>query len=137
MRTEDEIEEKYEELNQRMSNMSSDELFNVASTDGQRFILEWIMEKKSSRKLFWLGISILIFTAVFATFVLVGYNFDTKFWYDKPYLDDSYYTFHPHEDDTCETLQSKFDLFHPKGTNPVRFEIMKEMFQKDCEVIIR
>jgi hypothetical protein len=68
---------------------------------------------------------------------MIAYNFDTKFWYDKPYLSDSYYTFHPHEDDDCKTLQDKLDLFHPRGTNPIRFEIMKSMFQNDCEVIIR
>ncbi len=69
-------------------------------------------------------------------FVNVAYNYETKFWYDKPYLDSDYYTFHPHIDDSCETLQSKFDLFHPNGTNPIRFEILKEMFANDCEIIL-
>lgn len=43
MKTQKEIEEKYEELNQRMAKMSPGDFFNVASTDGQRFILEWVL----------------------------------------------------------------------------------------------
>lgn len=70
------------------------------------------------------------------SFVLVTYNFETHFWYDTPYFSGSYYTFHPHQEDSCETLKSKFDLFHPNGSNPIRFEIVKEMFEKECEVVI-
>lgn len=69
--------------------------------------------------------------------VSLTYNFETGFWYDTPYSSSSYYTFHPHVDDTCQDLQSKLDLFHPRGTNPIRFEVMKAMFKADCEVIIR
>jgi len=78
----------------------------------------------------------LIFHVGWTTFENVAYNYETKFWYDKPYLNSDYYVFHPHTDDSCETLQSKFDLFHPNGTNPIRFEILKEMFANDCEVIL-
>jgi len=45
--------------------------------------------------------------------------------------------FHPHEDDSCETLKSKFELFHPNGSNPIRFEIVREMFVKECGVVIQ
>lgn len=69
--------------------------------------------------------------------VSIFYNSNTGFWFDKPYLDEGYYIWHPHENDTCEELQSKLDLFHPDGTNPVRFELLKAMFEQRCEVILR
>lgn len=44
IRSRKEIEEKYEELNERMvKNYGSGDFFNVASTDGQRYILEWVL----------------------------------------------------------------------------------------------
>ena len=43
MKTQKEIEEKYEELNKRMSKMEPGDMFGVASTDGQRYILEWVL----------------------------------------------------------------------------------------------
>ena len=46
IRSRKEIEEKYEELNQRMQeNSGSGDFFNIASTDGQRFILEWVLKQ--------------------------------------------------------------------------------------------
>jgi len=85
------------------------------------------------------GLMLLLIASITSLVIIVGlsYNFETGFWYDTPYTSSSYYTFHPHPDDTCEDLQSKLDLFHPKGTNPIRFEVMKAMFKADCEVIIR
>ena len=38
-----EIEQKYEELNQRMSKVSPMDMFGTASTDGKRYILEWVL----------------------------------------------------------------------------------------------
>ncbi len=46
MRTEAEIKKKYEELNERMLKMTPMDMFGIASTDGQRFILEWVLERK-------------------------------------------------------------------------------------------
>lgn len=43
MKTRSEIEKKYEELNEQMSKLSPGQYFEIASTDGQRFILEWIL----------------------------------------------------------------------------------------------
>lgn len=44
IRSRKEIEEKYEELNERMREISGKgDFFNVASTDGQRYILEWVL----------------------------------------------------------------------------------------------
>jgi len=43
MKTRAEIEKKFEELNEQMSRLSPGQLFEVASTDGQRFILEWVL----------------------------------------------------------------------------------------------
>jgi len=76
---------------------------------------------------------------IILTGVLIGlsYNFNTHFWFDTPFADPNYHVWHPHTNDSCDELQSKLDLFHPKGTNPVRFEIMEAMFLNDCEVIIR
>jgi len=45
MKTQAEIEKKYEELNKRMSKLSPMDSFSIASTDGQRFILEWVLGK--------------------------------------------------------------------------------------------
>ena len=81
------------------------------------------------------GIAIVMF--IYAISILfVGYNFETHLWYDKPYLNPDYYVFHPHEEDTCDDLESKFGLFHPKGSNPIRFEILQDMFEKECKVKI-
>lgn len=43
MRTQKEIEKKYDELNERMAKIMPGDMFNVASTDGQRYILEWVL----------------------------------------------------------------------------------------------
>jgi len=43
MKTQKEIEEKYEELNERMRKQSPWNFFGIASTDGQRYILEWVL----------------------------------------------------------------------------------------------
>jgi len=43
MKTRAEIEKKFEELNKQMAKLSPGQLFEVASTDGQRFILEWVL----------------------------------------------------------------------------------------------
>lgn len=43
MKTQKEIEEKYDELNQRMAKMSPGDMFGIASSDGQRYILEWVL----------------------------------------------------------------------------------------------
>jgi len=46
IRSRKEIEERYEELNERMREISGKgDIFNVASTDGQRYILEWVMKQ--------------------------------------------------------------------------------------------
>jgi len=89
---------------------------------------------KIKKQQFWL-IWIIIFGSLMIFFTV--FNLETGFWFDKPFLDDEYYVWHPHDNDTCDILQSKLDLFHPQGTNPVRFEILKSMFQNDCEVLIR
>lgn len=78
------------------------------------------------------------YLAILAYLSLVLFSFlvlDTLL--KSPFFDEDYYVFHPHEDDTCEILQSKLDLFHPHGTNPIKFEILKEMFESKCEVVIR
>jgi len=43
MKSQKEIEKKYEELNERMRNLKASQSFDVASTDGQRYILEWVL----------------------------------------------------------------------------------------------
>ena len=43
MKTRSEIEKKYESLNEQMAKLSPGQHFEIASTDGQRFILEWIL----------------------------------------------------------------------------------------------
>ncbi len=43
MKTKEEIEAKYEELNKRMESVVPWDSFNVASIDGQRYIIEWIL----------------------------------------------------------------------------------------------
>lgn len=43
MKTEEEVQAKYEELNKRMSKMEIGDMFGTASTDGQRYILEWVL----------------------------------------------------------------------------------------------
>lgn len=44
MKTEKEVRAKKEELNKRMAGLSPSDMFYVASTDGQRFILDWVLE---------------------------------------------------------------------------------------------
>jgi len=48
LRSKFEIEQKYEELNQRMTNA---DMFSSTSIDGQRFILEWVLGQHSSNEL--------------------------------------------------------------------------------------
>ena len=43
MKTRADIEKKFEEVNDTMSRLSPGQYFEVASTDGQRYILEWIL----------------------------------------------------------------------------------------------
>ena len=43
MKTRPEIEKKFEEINDTMARLSPGQYFEVASTDGQRYILEWIL----------------------------------------------------------------------------------------------
>lgn len=43
MKTRAEIEKKFEEVNDTMARLSPGQYFEVASTDGQRYILEWIL----------------------------------------------------------------------------------------------
>ncbi len=43
MRTAKEIKAKYDELNERMNKMEPGDMFGTASTDGQRYILEWVL----------------------------------------------------------------------------------------------
>lgn len=43
MKTKFEIEEKHKELSQRMSQTSPGDMFQTASVDGQRYILEWVL----------------------------------------------------------------------------------------------
>lgn len=93
--------------------------------------IEYFRIKKET---FWLSL-LIIFISLIVLFNT--YNFDTGFWFDTPFLDEGYYIWHPHENDTCEQLQEKLDLFHPDGTNPVRFELLKAMFENRCEVILR
>jgi len=45
LRTEAEILKKYEELNERMAKITPGDSFSIASTDGQRFILEWVLNR--------------------------------------------------------------------------------------------
>ncbi len=70
--------------------------------------------------------------ACLVTLISISYNFETGFWGDTPYVSGSYYVFHPHPDDTCEELTSKFNLFHPNGTNPIKFEIQDEIQNRGC-----
>lgn len=44
MKTEKEIRAKKAELDKRMAELSVGDMFGVASTDGQRFILDWVLE---------------------------------------------------------------------------------------------
>ena len=44
MKTEKEIRVKKAELDKRMAELSVGDMFGVASTDGQRFILDWVLE---------------------------------------------------------------------------------------------
>ena len=43
MKTRAEIEKKFEEVNDMMARLSPGQYFEVASADGQRYILEWIL----------------------------------------------------------------------------------------------
>ncbi len=43
-----EIEQKHEELSQRMSEKSPRDMFGNASVDGQRYILEWVLGQHDS-----------------------------------------------------------------------------------------
>ena len=45
MKTQKQIEEKMLELNKRMSELGVMDVFGVASTDGQRYILEWVLDQ--------------------------------------------------------------------------------------------
>ena len=45
MKTLKEIEKKYQELNDRMAKIPMWDFWNRASTDGQRYILEWVMDE--------------------------------------------------------------------------------------------
>ncbi len=87
-----------------------------------------------NKRLAYLAIGLMIFLGGI-TVSTIFYNYETGFWFDTPYIDsEDYYSWHPHKDDSCEELQSKLDLFHPDGINPVRFELLKAMFEKRCEV---
>ena len=44
MKTEKEIQEKLVELNKRMAKLLPSDMFGVASTDGQRFIIQWVLD---------------------------------------------------------------------------------------------
>ena len=44
MKTEKEIRVKKEELDKRMAKLVPGDMFGLASTDGQRFILDWVLE---------------------------------------------------------------------------------------------
>jgi len=81
-----------------------------------------------------IGIMVFISGVGFST---IFYNYQTGFWFDTVYVDYNYYTFHPHPNDSCEILQGKLDLYHPQGTNPVKFELLKAMFTKKCEIELR
>lgn len=84
------------------------------------------------------SILVIIFCIVFATVVIlkITYNFNTGFWGDTSYVDPNYFDWHPSIDDSCQQLQDKLDLFHPHGTNPVRFEILKAMWENNCTITI-
>ena len=43
LKTAIEIKKKYDELNLQLSQLSPSQYFEIASNDGQRFILEWVM----------------------------------------------------------------------------------------------
>lgn len=43
MKTRAEIEKKYESLNDQLAKISPGQIFEIASSDGQRFILEWVL----------------------------------------------------------------------------------------------
>ncbi len=62
------------------------------------------------------------------------YNVETGIWFDTPLLDPDYFVFHPHSSDSCEILQEKLLLFHPEGTNPIKFEILESMIKKRCQI---
>ena len=47
MKTEKEIRAKKVELDKRMAKLTVGDMFGVASTDGQRFILDWVLENES------------------------------------------------------------------------------------------
>ena len=76
----------------------------------------------------------IVLVGIVGIFIFLTYNFDTGFWFDKPLFDEDYYVFHPHNDDSCDVLKSKYELFHPEGTNPIKFEILEKMLEKKCVV---
>jgi hypothetical protein len=43
MKSRAEIEKKFEEINKQMAELSIEQVFEIASTDGQRFIIEWVL----------------------------------------------------------------------------------------------
>jgi len=43
MRTEDEIKEKIKELEQRLETLDPDYVHAVATTEGQKYILDWVL----------------------------------------------------------------------------------------------
>ena len=43
MRTEDEIQEKIKELEQRLKTLDPDYVHAVATTEGQKYILDWVL----------------------------------------------------------------------------------------------
>ena len=43
LKTEVEILKKYEEINEQMRRLSPGQYFEIASNDGQRYILEWVL----------------------------------------------------------------------------------------------
>lgn len=72
--------------------------------------------------------------AFFFSTMIVCNEFTKACWLDSPQINNSYYVFHPLETDDCMTLQSKLNLFHPNGTNPTKFELIKRMNQLDCQI---
>ena len=45
MKTEEEIQEKIKELDQRLETLDPDYKHAVATTEGQKYILNWVLEK--------------------------------------------------------------------------------------------
>lgn len=69
--------------------------------------------------------------AVCFTIILTSYFMGVEIGKQR----QDYYVFNPSWIDSCENLQHKLNLFHPNGTNPIIFDLIDMMKNKNCEII--